>query len=408
MTDLETRVRDTLADRAGAAGEWRVSGRDLRGAAADRASVRRRRSSAVAAALVVAGVVGIAAWPGGGPRDAAPTEPTPSASESPPPPQPEASWLSVPLTDDMFVRAVAAAGVNTSWSPLVSRRPLGEDDVVVLLSSIPPGTTPPASGFSVVSVTFDSDKPGAAVRSGVLADYSSWADVIAQPARVSGTDWDAVLVVLWPDEPTGPATVSTVTAVTDVPAGPSMAASSSLDDRLGFVPMYRDRPESLTQLVMSAGASVASWPLPPGSPLGAPAAGRASTQWIETSSGEGTPQVVQVRSDGTTACRMTVGSWWDGSPQLPWNAFDSACVTIDGHLQLLIPEDARYSSVAGVVPVGTTYVKLFWRVGKDTATLDVPVTRSGAFIDPSEHRPDQLIRAEAWNRQGQILDVDSP
>ena len=34
MTDLETRVRDTLTDHAGAAGEWRVPGEVLRGAAA--------------------------------------------------------------------------------------------------------------------------------------------------------------------------------------------------------------------------------------------------------------------------------------------------------------------------------------------------------------------------------------
>ena len=75
---------------------------------------------------------------------------------------------------------------------------------------------------------------------------------------------------------------------------------------------------------------------------------------------------------------MTVGSWWDGPPQIPWNPFDVACTTIDNEgLQLLLAEDRRYSSVTGVAPDGTATVRLTWRSGSDTDVTETPVRNPG-------------------------------
>ncbi len=82
-------------------------------------------------------------------------------------------------------------------------------------------------------------------------------------------------------------------------------------------------------------------------------------------------QPVQVRTDGRSACRLTTRGL-EPPPVfvLEWNPFDEACATIDpSKLQLLIAEDARYSSVAGVAPPGTGFVRLHWRNGDVT---DVP------------------------------------
>ena len=68
-------------------------------------------------------------------------------------------------------------------------------------------------------------------------------------------------------------------------------------------------------------------------------------------------------------------------------------------LQLLLAEDARYSSVAGVAPPGTGFVRLHWRNGDVT---DVPVADDEvpAFVDTSGHRPDRLTLAQAINTAG--------
>ena len=112
-------------------------------------------------------------------------------------------------------------------------------------------------------------------------------------------------------------------------------------------------------------------------------------------------QPVQVRTDGRS--RVPFHHARPGAARrfvLQWNPFDEACVTIDpSKLQLLIAEDARYSSVAGVAPPGTGVVRLHWRNGDVT---DVPVADDEvpAFVDTSGHRPDRLTLAQAIDTAG--------
>lgn len=406
MSDLETRVRDTLTDHAGAAGDWRVPGEVLRRAAADRASSRRRTAAVAASALVVAGIVGVATWSGDGPRDAAPAEPSPSPSstETRPADEPDPAWLQVEVTDDLLARARDAAGVDGTWRPVASTDRWAGNVVVALGNE---QTVDADRQVSVVTVTFDTDIASAPARSGTKGTYGSWSEVIAQPTKVRFGDWRAALVVLLqPDE------TLTVTAINGGVGQTPRAASGAVEGGIALIPMMFGPPEELTGLILggSDGSDTTVVPLPIGSMAEQPESSSAPVIVASTAGGE--PQVVQVRTTGDVACRMTIGSWWDGPPQLPWNAFDVACATIDNEgLQLLLADDRMYSSVTGTAPVGTSFVRLFWRVGKETESSDVPVTRSGgvvAFIDSSKHRADQLIRAEAWNDQGDVVATALP
>lgn len=122
----------------------------------------------------------------------------------------------------------------------------------------------------------------------------------------------------------------------------------------------------------------------------------------------GSPQLAQVRTDGTTACRMTVAGFSASDRKaVPWNPFDAACAHIDGSLQPLLAADRLYSSVAGVAPQGTARVRLHWR---DRTTNTVPAAAGGvpAFIDTAyafdgTHRASDLVRLEALDRPGGIV-----
>ena len=112
---------------------------------------------------------------------------------------------------------------------------------------------------------------------------------------------------------------------------------------------------------------------------------------------------MQVRTDGTTACRFTVGGFWSRDVfVMDWNLFDEACASVDGALHLLVADDRHYSSVAGLAPAGTASVRLRWRDGSVT---DIPVARTPpfAFIDISGNRPDHLASAEARDLNGDLV-----
>jgi hypothetical protein len=128
---------------------------------------------------------------------------------------------------------------------------------------------------------------------------------------------------------------------------------------------------------------------------------------VVTSSAGPPSQPVQVRTDGSTACRLTVGSWWEGPAYVTWNPFDPACAPVDGDLHLLLAADRRYSSVAGVAPSGTSVMRLSWRDGSVT---EVPVAHDEvpAFVDSSGRAPVQLVRAEALDQQGLVLAAAVP
>jgi hypothetical protein len=399
MTDLETRVRDALTDQAEGIEPWRVSGSAVRATAVRRRS--RRLTTTGMLGAVLAGLVAVAVVaPGGGdpdrrPVDQATSSPTPSATGSAP--EPEASWRSVELTDAMWRKVVEAAGGSSAWSPIVATRVPGSDDVVVLVAAgRPPGLAPDPE-ISVMSVTLDSDRPGAIARSGTLGEYPSLSSIVSQPARLGDA---AVLVVLLPND-----VGDTVEVTTSRPGYPRLRTSGFVENRLALVPVTR--PEEVTHLrVLRAGRAILDL-TPSGALLGSGVPRTLDRVVASTDFSRGQPQGVQVRTDGDIACRMTVGSWWDGPPQIPWNPFDTACTPADGELHLLITEDRRYSSVAGMVPDGTVTVRLTWRSGSDTDVTETPVRNPGgvvqAFIDESGHRPDQLTRAEALDADGNVV-----
>ena len=135
MTDLETRVRDTLIDHAGTAGEWRVPGELLRVAAADRAS-SRRRTAAVAAGAVVAGVAvvtGTTLGTGDG-RDSAPLpgatdRPTSSATTTATGPRRE--LLQVPVTEEIVQQIRLDLALGTSELVATAALPRSGDTLLV-------------------------------------------------------------------------------------------------------------------------------------------------------------------------------------------------------------------------------------------------------------------------------------
>jgi hypothetical protein len=202
-----------------------------------------------------------------------------------------------------------------------------------------------------------------------------------------------VLVVLLPGR-----LGDTVEAISSRPGEPVRRTSAFVHDRFALVPVTS--PESVTRVrVLRQGRAIVDT-IPAGALLG-PAVPRTVERVVTSSSGPPT-QPVQVRTDGRTACRLTVGGFWDGPAYVPWNPFDSACAPIDGRFHLLLATDRRYSSVAGVAPSGTSVVRLSWRDGSAT---EVPVAHDEvpAFVDSSGRAPQRLVRAEALDQQGLVL-----
>ena len=361
---------------------------------ARRVRVRRRQTAAATtAALTVAATLGAAAaWPGA-PAPAPPPFPVGieargSSSET----QPDPSWLKVPLTDDMYARAVTATGGDSSGAPVVSARLPGSGRVIVMFATRAQGD------LRVATVTFESDRPGAAAVSGTSGIYPSYSSVIAQPVH----DGAATLLLVLLPQVVG----DTVVTTSSMPGRRLTRTSAFLTGRLALVPITS--PESVTRLrVLREGRTVVDL-IPAGSLLG-PDVPRTLERVVASS--DGPPhQPVQVRTDGRTACRLTVGGWWDGPAIVTWNPFDTACAPVDGRLHLMLAEDRRYSSVAGLAPAGTTSVRLYWRSGSDSAVTDVAVTSDDAvtaFVDSSGRRPDHLVRAEAI-RAGDVIGTVLP
>jgi hypothetical protein len=388
--ELEARVRAELAARAADAAVLSVSGAVLRETARRRRTTRLR-AGAVAVAVVVAVTVGAAELRG--PSDGAAPAPLeqPSTTTATTPAQPDPAWLQVPLTDDMVGRVVAAVGGDSSTAPVVSARVPGSDRVVVLL-----GSRRAADGSVWVgSATLESDRPGAAAASGTSGQFPSYTSLITLPARNGD---DSLLVVLTPS-----GVGDTVEATSSVPGERVRRTSAFAQDRLAVVPITA--PESVTRVrVLRQGRPIVDT-IPAGSLLG-PAVPR-TLERVVTSSAGPPSQPVQVRTDGSTACRLTVGSWWDGPAYITWNPFDPACAPVDGDLHLLLAADRKYSSVAGVAPSGTSMVRLSWRDGSAT---EVPVARDEvpAFVDSSGRAPVRLVRAEALDQHGLVLAAAVP
>ena len=393
---LRTKAMHTM--RAVPSGEDRdlpADGAALR-ETARRIRVRRQQMAAgtTAGLTVAATFVAIAAWPG-----------APAPAQAPPPlpvgieargssfeTQPDSSWLQVPVTDDMYARAVAATGGDSSSAPVVSARLPGAQRVVVMLA------TRAQDDLRVSTVTFESDRPGASAVGGTSGIYPSYSSVIAQPVHDGAA---TRLLVLLPQ-----VVGDTVVATSSVPGRALRRTSAFVTDRLALLPVTS--PESITRLlVLREGMTVVDT-IPAGSLL-FPEVPRTLERVIASSAGPPN-QPVQVRTDGRTACRLTVGGWWDGPAFVAWNPLDTACAPVDGRLHLMLADDRRYSNVAGLAPPGTTSVRLYWRSGDDSAVTEVPVTTNDgvtAFVDSSGRRPDHLVRAEA-TRAGDVIGTVLP
>ncbi len=382
--DLEARVRAELAARAADAGVLPVTGAALRETARRRRTARLR-AGAVAVAVVAAVTAGAVVLRGPT-DDAAPTPvEQPSTTTTSAPAGPDPAWLQVPLTDPAYQQVLAATGGDSQATPLLTARlPSGRVVVLVATERVDPR-------LWVAGATLASDQPGAPAVSGTSGHFPSYDSLIAVPVR----DGDrTVLVVLLPGR-----LGDTVEATTSRPGEPVRRTSAFVHDRFALVPVTS--PESVTRVrVLARGRAVVDT-IPAGSLLG-PDVPRTVDRVVTTSGGPPT-QPVQVRTDGRTACRLTVGSFWDGPAYVPWNPFDAACAPVDGRLHLLLAADRRYSSVAGLVPAGAVTVRLSWRHGPPT---EVPVTADSvapAFVDNGGQPPLQLVRAEALDQQGQVL-----
>ena len=203
-----------------------------------------------------------------------------------------------------------------------------------------------------------------------------------------------VLVVLLPGR-----LGDTVEATTSRPGEPVRRTSAFVHDRFALVPVTS--PESVTRVrVLARGRAVVDT-IPAGSLLG-PDVPRTVDRVVTTSGGPPT-QPVQVRTDGRTACRFTVGGFWVGPAYVPWNPFDAACARSTAGCTCCSPRTAATAAWRG------------WRqpalspCGCPGGTVRRPRCRSTddsaapAFVDNGGQPPLQLVRAEALDQQGQVL-----
>ena len=270
----------------------------------------------------------------------------PSTTATTAPAAPDPAWLQVPLHDAAYQQVLAATGGDSQAAPLLTARlPSGRVAVLVATERVDPR-------LWVAGATLASDQPGAHAVSGTSGHFPSYDSLIAVPVR----DGDrTVLVVLLPSR-----LGDTVEATSSLPGQPVRRTSAFVHDRFALVPVTS--PEAVTRVrVLARGRAVVDT-IPAGSLLG-PDVPRTVDRVVTTSGGPPN-QPVQVRTDGRTACRLTVGGFWDGPAYVPWNPFDAACAPVDGRLHLLLAADRRYSSVAGLAPAGAATVRLSWRHGR--------------------------------------------
>ena len=388
-TDVDAAVRRELAALAGTVQPWRVTGPELRRAARERR--RRRRRALGSAAAVVTGVAltaavldGPVARPDRPPVDRPTTLPVLREA------QPEASWRSVRLTDDMFRRAVAAVGGGSALRPLVVSRPPGSDRVVVLLRG-----ESSDGGMVVSAATFGSTRRDASVRSGTSGVYRSLSSLVAQPVRDG--ERTLLLVLLPPD-------VGDTVQVTSSAPGEAVTRSSSFtENRLAFVPVRA--PDAVTRVrVLRAGRPVVDL-IPAGSLLGPDVPRTLDRVVASADAGEG--RAVQVRTDGRAACRLTAGRWWAGPPRGYWNPTDSACAPVEGALRLLLTDDPDATGVAGVAPPDAASVRLRWEDGS-VSTVRTAGGDVNAFLGPVSRPASRLVRAEAVDPDGAVMSAVTP
>ena len=398
MTHLETRVRDTLTDRAGAAGPWQVSGSALRATAADRRTRRLRAMTAAAAtAAAVVVVAGVSLGSGGG-TDGAPltgstdrpsTGPTSSpTTEATPPVEPRPELLQVPVADDLVQRARSQFALGDSELLASATLPGSGDTLLVFREQLQGDDT----GTVVQTVTVHRSE----LLAGTLTLYRPDADLVAQPARDG--DGSTLVVIAGQARDADSAEVTTSLPGKDIEV-------RTADLRGGVALVELPGAQSATRLrLLRQGTTVAD-SIPGDYHLDESVPRPLGRVVAET----GEYERVQVRTDGRSACRVTVTDLEGLNPFLtPWNPIAEGCATIDpGRLQLLVPDDRRYSSVAGIVPPGTESVRLTWRSGSDSDVTETPVRNPDdevpAFIDESGRRPDQLTRAEALDAAGNVV-----
>ena len=379
-TDLERRLHEELHDRAGDAVAWRQGGATIRRtAAANRA--RRLRTGAVvaAAASVLAVIAGISLGTDGRP-DSAPAGPTstPTVTDAATGPRPE--LIQAPVSDAVVQKAMQDFAFGPAELLATATLPRSRDTVLVLTSQLE------GARFTFVqTVTMHGDR----LLAGTRATYRP-GDLIAQPAR-DGDGNDSSLVVVAPRG----TEADSVELTTSLPGKDIQVRIAGFVDGLAMLTL--PSPTSATRLRLLHEGSVIEDRIPADFNLSDSVPRPLARVVVATSS----YQPVQVRTDGRSACRFTTrGLEPPTTMVLEWNPFDEACVTIDPtKLQLLIAEDRRYSSVAGVAPTGTGFVRLHWRNGDVT---DVPVADDEvpAFVDTSGHRPDLLTLAQAINTAG--------
>jgi hypothetical protein len=381
MNDLETRLRDEMSTRASETSQWSTPGAALRAVATQRRAKRLRATAVAASVLAVVAIAagGVVARQAANNSDPDPARGTPTNA-----PTKTGGLQQVELTPQMLAAAVSAtSGDSFDTLHVALRSPWTHDTVVVLNRGLPePG------GLRLATASISRD---GTVRRGTEAihRWGSPTDVIAQPVP----DGDgAALVVLVPrvfDNDTVEVTTSEPGKEPEITTVPLRAGAA-------VVPITR--PDTVTRLrILRDGTELyddvpAAWYLADDVPR--------DLDRIAVSSGLGASQSAQVRTDGTRACRFTVGGFWpNGGKAVPWDPFDEACARIDGSLQLLLADDRAYSTVAGVAPPGTGFVRLHWRNG-DVTDLPVAADEVPAFIDTSGHRPDQLTLAQAINTSG--------
>jgi hypothetical protein len=383
-TDLDTRLLRTLRGQADSTTQWVTPGPVLRQQAAARTRRRRQTATVAATAVTVAAVLAGVLTLSHGPRQATPAQPTPSPTASRADQKSALLQAEVPVeaVHDMKMQLALGDAQLTATAPM----PRSGDTAMLFTSRLPPST---GSRLTAYTVTYD----GKTARAGTVATIAdSDVGVIALPVR--DLDATALLVVssLWPD--------GDVQVTTAAPGEQPNIRPARLQDGIAVVSV--PGPDVITGLrvwVTDSDRRLVYEHIPGGL---LPVADPTWLPQIVAWSGHDQPQSVQVRTDGTTACRFTVAGF--NSPDvfvMDWNLFDDACAPVDGTLRLLLADDRRYSSVTGIAPTGTATVRLRWR---DGSTTDVPVSPDAphAFIDTSGHRPDRLTAAEALAADGHV------
>jgi hypothetical protein len=383
--DLEARLQEQLRARAAQVEPLRLGGESLRRTAAARRA-RRTRTATVAGviAAVAVIVVGISVTNQGGRHAEAPSAPTPSPTRT----DGLSRLIRVPVSEAALGRARTLTGDGAPQLYASAVLPRSGDTVLVLRTT--------RDSDDKRHVVYTITLHGGNFVVGTLAYYRAADDLVAQPVRDgAGT----TLVVVTP-----PGTdADTAEVTTSLPGRDIEQHTAQVESGLALIPV--PAADAVTRLRLSRNGETLRDTIPGDFHLGAEMP--ASAARVIVAAGP-TNQPVQVRTDGRTACRLTVaGLAGPGVFAMEWNPFDEACHAIDGKLHLLLAADRRYSSVTGIAPAKAELVRLHWRNG-DVTEVAVARDEVPAFVDTSSHRPDRLELAEALDRNGVVIASTSP